>query len=180
LGQRSRKRGRREKAPAPKHVTRKQAAMAAVAAERPRRLSGEERNAAVRAALRPLAPGERPRAITIGAVLALLSGGVQLVLFIFGVRLHVAGTHAKAGSTIVFGLMMFICAAGMWRLRYWAVLGFMAILGITVLYFALALVKASSLLGLAIAVVGMGLGGWLFYKLVRALSRIQMPEYPGR
>jgi hypothetical protein len=180
LGQRSRKRGRREKAPAPKHVTRKQAAMATVAAERPRRLSGEERNAAVRAALKPLEPGERPRAITIGAVLALLSGGVQLVLFIFGVRLHVAGTQAKAGSTIVFGVMMFICAAGMWRLQYWAVLGFMAILGITVLYFALALVKASSLLGLAIGLVGMSLGVWLFYKLVRALSRIQMPQYPGR
>jgi hypothetical protein len=56
----------------------------------------------------------------------------------------------------------------------------MAILGITVAYFALALVKASSLLGFAIAIAGVGLGGWLFYKLVRALSRIQMPEYPGR
>jgi hypothetical protein len=68
----------------------------------------------------------------------------------------------------------------MWLRKYWAVLGFMAILGITVAYFALALIKASSLLGFAIAIVGVGVGGWLFYKLVRVLSRIQMPQYPGR
>jgi hypothetical protein len=65
-------------------------------------------------------------------------------------------------------------------LRYWAVLGFMALLGITVMYFALALIKASSIVGFVIGIAGIGLGGWLFYKLVRTLSRIQMPEYPGR
>jgi hypothetical protein len=143
-------------------------------------MTGEERDAAVRSTLKPLAPGERPAAITIGAVLAFLSGAVQLALWIFGVKLEVAGTHAAAGSTIVFGVMMIICAIGMWKLRYWAVLGFMALLGITVMYFALALIKASSLVGLAIGLAGIGFGGFLFYKLVRALSRIQMPEYPGR
>jgi hypothetical protein len=153
---------------------------ATATAERPRRLTGEERDAAVRAGLTPLAPGERPGAIAIGAILAVLSGGGQLALFVFGVKLHVAGTKAAAGSTIVFGVMMLICAIGMWKLRYWAVLGFMAILGITVMYFALALIKASSILGLVIGIAGVGIGGWLFYKLVRALSRIQMPEYPGR
>jgi hypothetical protein len=176
LGQRSRKRGRRDKPAAAKAVS----TVSALPAAPPRRLRGEERDAAVRAGLKPLAPGERPRSIAIGAVLAALSGGLQLALFLFGVKLQVAGTHAAAGSTIVFGVMMMICAIGMWRMRYWAVLGFMAILGITVMYFALALIKASSILGLAIGLAGMGLGGYLFYKLVRALSRIQMPEYPGR
>src|SRR5205807_616045 len=126
----------------------------------------EERDAAVRATLQPLAPGERPWSLRIAALLAALSGGVQLALFIFGVKLKVAGAHAKAGSTIVFGVMMFVCAAGMWMLRYWAVLGFMALLGITVLYFSLALIKASSLLGLAIGLVGVAGSGFLFYKLV--------------
>jgi hypothetical protein len=152
----------------------------AAQAATPHRSRSQERDAAVRAGLKPLAPGERPWAITIGAVLAVLSGALQLGLFLAGVKLKVAGTHAKAGSTILFGVMMFICAGGMWFLRYWAVLGFMAILGITVSYFGLALIKASSLLGFAIAIAGVGIGGWLFYKLVRALSRIQMPEYPGR
>jgi hypothetical protein len=134
----------------------------------------------VRAALTPLAPGERPWSLRIATLLAALSGGVQLVLFVLGVKLKVAGTHAKAGSTIVFGLIMFVCAAGLWMLRYWAVLGFMALLGITVLYFCLALIKASSLIGFAIGIVGALGSGFLFYKLVRVLSRIQMPKYPGR
>jgi hypothetical protein len=139
----------------------------------------EQRDAAVRATLTPLAPGERPWALKIAVLLAALSGGVQLGLFLFDVKLKVAGTHAKAGSTIVFGVLMFVCAVGMWFLQYWALLGFMVILGITIVYFALALIKASSLLGLLIALAGTGLGGALFYKLVRVLSRIQMPKYPG-
>jgi hypothetical protein len=165
LGQRSRKRGRREKAPA--------------AAQPPVRRS-EERNEAVRAALVPLAPGERPWAIRIAALVAALTGGVQVALFAFGVKLKVAGTHAAAGQTIGFGGLMFICAAGMWFLRYWAVLGFMALLGITITYFGLALIKVSSLLGFVIALAGLAGGGFLFYKLVRVLGRIQMPKYTGR
>jgi hypothetical protein len=128
--------------------------------------------------LKPLAPDERPWPITVGALVAALTGALQLALFLAGVKLKVAGTHAKAGSTILFGAMMFVCAGGMWLRKYWAVLGFMAILGITTAYFALALIKASSLLGFAIAIVGTGIGGWLFYKLVRVLSRLQMPKRP--
>jgi hypothetical protein len=189
LGQRSRKRGQRQK-PAQAETatvaarTRSNAATAEAPAVKPtpstRRGRSEERDAAVRATLKPLAPGERPWPITVGALLAALSGGLQLALYLFGVKLSVAGTHAKAGSTILFGVIMFACAIGMWLRKYWAVLGFMAILGITVAYFALALIKASSVLGFVIAIAGVVLGGGLFYKLVRVLSRIQMPEYPGR
>ena len=59
-------------------------------------------------------------------------------------------------------------------------LGLMTLLGLLLVAFALALVKVSSVLGLAIALAGLALGGLLFYKLVRVLSRIQMPRYPGR
>ncbi len=148
---------------------------------RPSRASrSEQRNEAVRAGLTPLAPGERPWSVRIAALLAALTGGAQLFLFLAGVKLDVAGTHAKAGSTIVFAALMFACAGGLWALKYWAVLGFMALLGITVVAFALALIKVSSLLGLAVALAGVVGGGWLFWKLVRVLSRIQMPKYPGR
>jgi hypothetical protein len=67
----------------------------------------------------------------------------------------------------------------MWQKRYWAVLGFRALLGLVILFFALLLVRASNVLGF---VVGGGVvagGGFLFFKLVRVLSRIQMPRYPG-
>jgi hypothetical protein len=139
----------------------------------------EARNAAVRATLAPLAPGERPWPIRIAAVAAAATGVIQLALFVFGVKLSVAGTHAKAGPTIVFAGLMLACAAGVWFLRYWAVLGFMALLGITVVAFSLALITASSLTGFAIAIAGVAGGGLLFYKLIRVLSRIQMPERPG-
>ena len=169
MGQRSRKRGRREKP-----------SMAAGAtATAPRISRSERKNAALRATLTPYRPGERPWSIKIGALLAAALGGVQLILFLAGVKLKVAGTHAAAGSTIVFAVLMFVCAMGMWRMRYWAVLGFMALLGIAVVNFSLALVRVSSLVGLVIAVVGIALPGFLFFKLVRVLSRIQMPKYPG-
>jgi len=134
----------------------------------------------LRATLEPLAPGERPWPLIVAVVLSILTGGVQLALFLLGVKLRVAGTHAKAGPTIAFAVLMFVCAWGMWTLRYWALLGFMALLGITVVTFALALIKVSSALGFVIALAGVGIGGYLFWKLVRVLSRIQMPKYPGR
>jgi uncharacterized membrane protein (DUF2068 family) len=133
----------------------------------------------VRATLTPLAPGERPWPIVVGAALAALSGLVQLVLYLAGVRLHSTGLRASAGQTIVFAVLMFICAAGMWLMRYWAVLGFMALLAILVVFAVGALIKASSVIGLVIALAIVGVGGYLFFKLVRVLSRIQMPKYPG-
>jgi uncharacterized membrane-anchored protein len=69
---------------------------------------------------------------------------------------------------------------GMWRLWYGAVLGFMALLAIVATLFSLYLIEASNLLGLVVAVVVVGGCGYLFFKLVRVLSRIQMPRYPGR
>jgi hypothetical protein len=168
LGQRSRKRGQRSKP----------ATVAASPAGRTLNRS-ERRNAAVRATLTPYRRGERPWPIVVGSVLAGLTGGVQLVLFLADVKLKVAGTHAAAGSTIVFAALMFACAIGMWLMRYWAVLGFMALLAIAVTNFSLALLKVSNLLGLAIALVGIVLPGYLFFKLVRVLSRIQMPKFPG-
>jgi hypothetical protein len=115
----------------------------------------------------------------VGALLAALSGLSQLVLFALGVKLKVAGTEPKAGPTIVFAVVMLVCAVGVWFLRYWAVLGLMALLGITVATFSLALIKASTVLGAAISLAVIGGGGLLFYKLVRILSRIQMPKPPG-
>jgi hypothetical protein len=170
LGQRSRKRGRRAKPEQP-----------AVAATPGRGTASrsERRNAAVRATLTPLAPGERPWPIVVGALLAALSGLVQLGLFIGGVRLKTTGLHAAAGQTIVFAVLMLVCAGGMWMLRYWAVLGFMALLAILVVLAAVALIKVSSVLGLVVAAAIVGLGGFLFWKLVRVLGRIQMPKYPG-
>jgi hypothetical protein len=171
LGQRSRKRGQRQK-PA--------TAERPPAGEAGRRPTSEERNAAVRATLQPYTPGERPWVIKVGSLLAFLTGAVQLGLYVGGVKLHVADTRPAAGSTIVFAGLMFACATGMWMMRYWAVLGFMALMALLLLFFSFALIKASSLLGFAIAIAGVCITGLLFFKLVRVLSRLQLPQYPGR
>jgi hypothetical protein len=134
----------------------------------------------VRATLEPLGPGERPWPIKAGALLALLTGGVQLVLFVAGTKLKVGGSRPSGASTIVFAGLMFVCAVGTWLKRYWAVLGLMALLALFSLYFSIALIKASSALGFAIAIAGLCIAGGLLYKLVRVLSRIQLPRPPAR
>jgi hypothetical protein len=171
LGQRRRKRGQRQRAPgAPPRV-------ATAAPPRPTSRS-EQRNAAVRATLRPLASGERPLALTVSAGIAAIAGAGNLIAYAAGAK--IAGKHPAPGGIIVFSLLMLACAAGMWRLRYWAVLGFMGLLAIIVTLFTLLLIEASNLLGFLVPPVFIIGGGYLFMKLVRVLSRIQMPRYPGR
>jgi hypothetical protein len=140
----------------------------------------EARNAAVRAALTPLEPGERPWALKISALVALLIGGGDLLAVIINGKFSVGNAHAGASGVIVFSALMLLCAWGMWQQRYWAVLGFQAILVFVILFFSVLLIRASNLLGVVAGVVVVGGGGYLFYKLVRVLSRIQMPKPPGR
>jgi hypothetical protein len=178
LAQRSRKRGRRKTATRP-------AASATTPKPPPAedargRSRSEERNAAVRATLTPIGPGERPWALKIAVLIALLVGIGDLIDVMVGGRISFGHSHAGAAGVVLFSGMMLVCAVGMWQLRYWAVLGFQAILAIVILLFSLLLIRASNVLGLVVGVAVVGGGGYLFYKLVRVLSRLQMPQYPGR
>ncbi|HTT27946.1 MAG TPA: hypothetical protein VMG37_06025 [Solirubrobacteraceae bacterium] len=187
----SRKRGRRRPpgagpvatAPRPpqRPETKPEAETGRAASQRPKsRRTSEERNAAVRAALEPLEPGERPWSLKIAVLLAVLIGGGDLVAVIIDGQFKVGGAHAGAGGVILFSVLMLVCAVGMWQLRYWAVLGFQAILAFVILFFSLLGLRAANVLAVVTALIVVGGGGWLFYKLVRVLSRIQMPKYPGR
>ena len=95
-------------------------------------------------------------------------------------KFSVGNAHAGPGGVILFSVLMLVCAVGMWQLRYWAVLGFQAILAFVILFFSLLLLRASNVLAVVAAVIVVGGGGYLFYKLVRVLSRLNMPEPPGR
>ncbi len=138
----------------------------------------QRRDAQIRAGLTPILAGERPGAIVAGAVISGLIGVGQLIAFFAGLK--VQGKSPAAVGTIAFCGLMIACAVGMWRLWYGAVLGFMALLAIVATLFSLYLIEASNLLGLIVALVVIGGSGYLFFKLVRVLSRIQMPRYPGR
>ena len=181
MPRRSRKRGRRERPPGVPASEAGAPSASATSRDVARALGAraEERNAAVRATLTPLGPRERPWPIKIATLIALLVGVGDLVELIFGGRVKFGSTHPSVGGILLFSVVMLVCAVGMWRLRYWAVLGFQAILGIVILIFSLLLIRASNVLGFLVAGAIIGGGGWLFFKLVRVLSRLQLPKHPG-
>ena len=133
----------------------------------------EERNERIRQSLEPLAPGERPGAVTVAAILAAVLALANLGLALAG--FEVRGEEQPLGGVAIFSALMFAAAAGMWRAKYWAVLGFQALLALTVMIAGLSLTVASNALAVLGSLAIVLLGGWLFWKLVRALARLQMP-----
>jgi hypothetical protein len=128
----------------------------------------------VRANLRPLAPGERPRAVTIAAVLAGLIAVANFVLYLAG--WDVRGTNPNLGGALALCVVLAAAAVGMWRMRYWAVLGFEVLLGVLVVSAALSLMLASNVQAALLSLAVIALAGPLFWFLIRAMARIQMPE----
>jgi hypothetical protein len=124
-----------------------------------------------------MAPGERPPVILVSTAVAAALGLANLIAWLAGVK--IGGKHPAASGIVVFSAVMLACAVGLWRLWYGAVLGFMALMAIIVTIFALLLIEASNVLGLVVALAVIAGAGYLFFKLVRVLSRIQMPKYPG-
>jgi hypothetical protein len=137
----------------------------------------EARNAEVRATLRPIGPGERPRVVVVSSAIAAGLALANLIAWLAGDTVH--GRRPAAADIIVFTLVFAAAAVGLWRLWYGAVLGFMALLAIIAVIFTLLLIEASNVLGAVVALVIIGVSGYLFFKLVRVLSRIQMPRAPG-
>jgi hypothetical protein len=68
----------------------------------------------------------------------------------------------------------------MWRGRYYAVLGMQALLALTILAASLALLGVSDVEHALIAVGLIAAAGTLFWFLVKAMARIQMPVRPGQ
>ena len=179
MGQRSRRReraagqpGRPARPTRPSRSEQRNAPSAPAPPARPAR--SEQRNAEARARLKPLAPGERPGAVTAAAELALVLAVGNIVFLIAGVK--VGGKQPAVGGVVVFSVLMIAAAAGLWRARYWAVLGFEALLGISILVAALSLTVASNWEAVALCLGTIALCAPLFYKLVRAMARIQMPQ----
>ncbi len=99
-----------------------------------------------------------------------------------GVCVSVATVHdlSRHGGSLPGGLFLagalFLLAWGMYQRRYWAVLGFEALLAFQIIVTSLALIVAETLLAAGLCVVSICLAGWLFWKLVRVMSRIQAGE----
>jgi hypothetical protein len=135
----------------------------------------EVRNQAAREALVPLAPGERPPVVTVSAILA---GLIALsILVTWGAGMKVNGSHPSLTAALGPALIMGVLSWGMWRARYWAVVSFQAVLVFLIFAAVYALlVEATSVGGFAVTVGLLAVSGTLFWLMVKAMARIQMPE----
>ncbi len=133
-----------------------------------------EREQLARASLEPLRPDERPAALIVAiAVCALLAAGVLAgAATVHDLRHHGGSLPGAVTIAVVLALL----GQGMYRQRYWAVLSFEALLAFQIIVTSLALVVASTVLAALVCVVAIGLGGWLFWKLIRVMGRIQAGE----
>jgi len=134
----------------------------------------EQKNAEARAKLVPLAEGERPTAVTVAAVVAALLVLVNITMAASGYEIQ--GKKPALVGVIVFTVLLGAMAWGLWRARYWAVLGMEALLGITMMLFGLALPFASNLRAVLVSLAVLIPAATLFWFLIKAMARIQMPE----
>ena len=134
----------------------------------------EQRNQEAREALEPLAEGERPTVVTVGAVIAALVALSIVAGYLAGVE--VDGEKPKLPQVLAPAMIMGIMAWGMWHARYWAVLGFQLILVFLIFsaFFGL-VVGATSLTQILGTLALLVVTGTFFYFMVKAMARIQMP-----
>jgi hypothetical protein len=161
--------------------SRKRSARPAAAKPRPPRPPSEPsrselKNAAAREALVPLREGERPTAVTIAAIVAAVLAIINTIPYITGREIANQEPHP---GVLVFSFILFVAAIGMWRVKYWAVLGMQALLALIILAFAgVYAPRSSNIQSALIATAIIVASGVLFWKLVKAMARIQMPERP--
>jgi hypothetical protein len=135
----------------------------------------EAKNEAAREELEPLAEGERPGVVTVAAVIS----AIITLLAIAGYALwDVLRDEARpnAVGAVSFVLVLGAMAYGLWHARYWAVMGFQATMVLVMVASALGILAGLSIgavLGNLVLLAG---SGTLFYFMVKAMARIQMPE----
>ena len=139
----------------------------------------EVRNQAARDALVPLAEGERPPVVTVAAILAALVAISIVIAFAAGVKVN--GSTPKLSTVAAPALIMGVLAWGMWRARYWAVVCFQVVL-VFLIFTAVygLLVIATSVGEFAVTLGLLVVSGVLFWLMVKAMARIQMPERTPR
>lgn len=134
----------------------------------------EERNQEAREALEPLAQGERPLVVTIGAGVAALIAASIVIGYLAGTQVN--GQKPHFVQVLAPALLMGIMAWGMWRARYWAVLGFQLILVFLIFSAVYGLALQAATVAQVLATLALlAVAGSFFFFMVKAMARIQMP-----
>ncbi|HWH19805.1 MAG TPA: hypothetical protein VN671_04680 [Solirubrobacterales bacterium] len=135
----------------------------------------EVRNQQAREALEPLAEGERPPVVTFSAVLSALVVASILITFALGVKVN--GSVPKLNTILLPVLILGVLAWGMWKARYWAVVCFQIVLVFLIFTAVYGLmVEATSVAEISASVGLLAVSGVLFWMMVKAMARIQMPD----
>jgi hypothetical protein len=75
---------------------------------------------------------------------------------------------------------MLVAAIAIWQRVYWAVLGFQALLALTILISGLSLLLAGNVQGALVSLAILVPASLLFWFLIRAMARLRMPARPTR
>jgi hypothetical protein len=103
-------------------------------------------------------------------------GIANAVLWIAGWK--VSGESIPVAAGLGFPVVMLAAAVAMWKLVYWAVLAFEALLAITILYAGLALLVAENVVAALLCLAILVPASLLFWFLIRPMARMRLPERP--
>jgi hypothetical protein len=137
-------------------------------------VSTQRRARPERPAPEPLGEGERPATLLVAVAVC-----IALSVAVIVSAATVSDLSRRGGSlpgALFIAAVLAALASGMYRRRYWAVLGFEALLAFQIIVTSLALVVASTLIAAAVCVLSVALGASLFWKLVRVMARIAAGE----
>jgi hypothetical protein len=180
MGSRERKRADRRKRK--ERSTERRADLAAQRAARAERT--EAKNQAVREQLEPLASDERPGVVTAAAVISAALAVGTVVAYVAGLEVgefddfgnQTGESRPSVFPTVVSTAILGAMAWGLWKARYWAVLGFQTLLVLVLVVAALGLAQVTDVWRAVVFTAILGVAGFLFYRMVKAMARIQMPE----
>ncbi len=135
----------------------------------------EARNREAREALQPLQQGERPLVVTIAAALSALVAVATIVGWLAGAE--VQGDRPELVEVLAPALLFGVMAWGMWKARYWAVLGFQVLLIFVIFSGVFGVASQSGSVWRVLVTLSLiAVAGTLFWFMVKAMARIQMPH----
>jgi hypothetical protein len=111
--------------------------------------------------------------VTVGAAVAGVLGISNLGFYVAG--MEVQGERPALVGVLSFSILMLAAAWGMWKVRYWAVLGMQALLALLIIILSLVVITAETVWGALLLFAIIGAAGTLFWFMVKAMARIQMP-----
>jgi hypothetical protein len=117
----------------------------------------------------------------VGAIVATLLAVANLVALAFGYNASedTVSPGSDVTGSILTTLVVGVVAYGMWRAKYWGVLGMQTLLVLTLVMSSLGLVLAESLWAALLLFLILAGAGTLFWFLIKAMARIQMPDRPS-